>query len=194
MSNAIAQSATQLSVTNGAEDWDEQLFIESAERATSRKAKGVTRERFMLKRPAIISAVAADYRNHFPSIYGRTERLPSSVMDKCEQATDKVLTKVMTAVNVTNIIGQRRAFHHASNDMMITERITNTGENTLTLQEQHCGIVIFLTQAEKRLSDFQKDGKPDREREQSMKAIVMKCQLTKQFIEAEMAHQKPTEA
>jgi hypothetical protein len=190
MSNqAIAPSATQLTVSNGNPEWDDSMFYGSAKRAAARTSKGVTRERQLLNRNKLVSAVCADYRSHFASMYGKTDRLPSAVFEQIEKAVDKFLTEKLGEVNVLNCISYRRAFYHNAKQMEITERITNTGENKLTLKEQHLGVTLYIGQAERRLKELEAKPNPDYELEKAMKQRIMQLNLTKDYIEGEMAHQ-----
>jgi hypothetical protein len=187
MSNAVAQSATELTKTNnGEQNFD---FALSTKNAAARQSKGVTRERQMLNRQKLISAVCADYRTHFAAIYGKTERLPSEIFAKIDEAVDAHLATMLATVNHTNVISHRRAFYHNSRDLMVTERVTNTGENMLTLQEQHLGIVIFITNAERKLKALEAKPTPDLDAEREVKASLMKLNITKQFIEGEIKTQ-----
>ncbi len=187
MSQAIAQSATQLTVSNTSEENFD--FALSVSNAAVRQAKGVTRERQMINRNKLVSAVCADFRNHFASIYGKTERLPSVIFAKCEIEVDTFLTKTLANVHPMNAISFRRAFFHNSREMEITERVVNTGENKLTLAEQRLGVILFIGQAEKRLKELEAKPTPDYDREKEIKAQILKLSVTKQFIEGEIAHQ-----
>jgi hypothetical protein len=188
MSNAIAQSATVLAVSpTGENDFD---IVASVKRCAERTAKGTTRERQFLQRNKLISSVCADYRSHFPAIYGKTERLPSEVYERIEGEVDKFITSHLSRINPINVISLRRGFYHNAKEMEITERIVNTGENKLTLQEQLLGVDIFITSAEKRLRDLEKKPTPDYDREKEVKAQIMRLNLTKQFILGEMSHQE----
>jgi len=188
MSNAIAQSASVVTINPcGEENYD---FLECAMRSSSRQSKGLTRERVFLNRQKLVASVCADYRAHFAAIYGKTERLPSVVFEKVESAVDTVIERNLKAVHTGNAISMRRAFAHKANDMKFVERVTCVGENELALQEQHCGCVIALEQAKRRLMDLEKKPNPDHEREKQVKQQIMKLELTKSFIEGEIAHQK----
>lgn len=183
----LAQSATQLSVSNNDEaNYD---FAKTANDAAAKQAKGVTRERKMLNRQKLIQQVCADFRMHFAEIYGKTERLPSDVFAKVTEAVDATITAALREVNHANVIGYRRAFHHDHKNMLITERVTLVGENQITLQEQKMGITLFIGQAEKRLKELQAKKTPDYEREKEVKATLMKLEVTKQFVEREIAEQ-----
>ena len=186
MSNAIAQSATQLVVDTHSEDnYD---FGLAAVTAASRQAKGLTRERWTLNRQKLIASVCADYRGRFAAIYGRTDRLPTSVFVKVETAVDSVVNKLLSAVNTANAVSMRRSFAHKPADMLICERVTAVGENSLTLQEQHLGVNLFIGTANRHLNDLIKvGGKLDQEKQ--VKAQIMRLELTKSFIEGEMKHQ-----
>lgn len=192
MSNAIGQSATDAAVTlNGEANHD---FLTAARDAAVRQAKGVTRERQMLNRQKLIQSVCSDFRMHFAEIYGKTDRLPSDIFAKVTESVDAVISEALKTVNHTNIISHRRAFYHDSKNMLITERVQLTGENQITLQEQHLGITLFIGQAEKRLKDLQAKKTPDYEREKEVKAQLMKLTVTQQFIDREIENQKKLEA
>jgi hypothetical protein len=187
MSNAIAQSTASQTVSGTGEDnFDFALHVRDA---ASRQAKGVTRERQMLNRQKLISAVCAIYRAKFAAIYGKTDRLPSEVFTKIDTAVDEHINKTLTAVNPANVITFRRAFFHNANDMMITERVQATGENQLTLKEQLCGVTIFIEQTEKRLKELEAKKTPDFDREKAVKAQLMRLNVTRDFIKGEMKHQ-----
>ena len=188
MSNAIAQSATVLAVSpTGEEQYD---IAGSVKRCAERTAKGTTRERQFLQRNKLMSAVCADYRSHFPAIYGKTERLPSAVYSRIEEEVDKFINNQLSRINTLNCLSLRRGFYHNHREMEITERIVTTGENKLTLQEQLLGVNIFITGAEKRLKDLHAKPTPDYDREKEVQAQIMRLNLTKQFILGEMDHQK----
>ena len=189
MSQALTQSATNLTISNGTPDWTEVEFNASVKRQGERQAKGVTRERNILKRQQLISMVCADYRSHFAVLYGKTDRLPSAVFSLVETAVDKFIAAKLAEVNPINSISYRRGFFHNSKDMLITERVTVVGENQLTLKEQHLGVNLFIGQAEKRLKDLEAKPTPDLDREKEVKAQIMRLTLTRNFIEGEMKHQ-----
>lgn len=188
MSNAIAQSTSPLAVSPTGEDSYD--FIASVQRAANRTAKGITRERLLLDFNKLTSAVCADYRAHFASIYGKTDRLPSDIYTKIQDEVTLFIEKQLKRVNVTNVIGFRRAFFHKSNDMEIVERVQSTGENKLTLEEQKFGVLTFITAAEKRLKELEAKPTPDYDREKAVKQQIMKLRLTEQFILGEIAHQE----
>jgi hypothetical protein len=104
MSNAIAQSATQLSVSPNGES--EFSFQDSVRRQAERTAKGTTRERQLLNRNKLVSATCADYRMHFPSIYGKTERLPSEVTERIQLTGENKLTLKEQLFGCTMFISQ----------------------------------------------------------------------------------------
>lgn len=188
MSNAISQSATELAVSTLGEDKFD--IPASVRRQAERTAKGVTRERQMLNRNKLISASCADYRMHFPAIYGKTERLPSEVFTKIEEAVDSFIQAQLCRVNATNVLNLRRSFFHNWKDKEITERVQVIGENKLSLKDQLFGTTVFLAQAEKRLKELQAKPTPDYDREKSVKENIMKLELTRQFIKGEIEHQE----
>lgn len=187
MNTAIAQSATQLAVSaNGETSFD---FALAASKAAKRSSKGVTRERQMLDRNKLISSVCAEYRAAFVAIYGKSDRLPSDIFEKIKEHVDAYINKQLSTVHAGNVISHRRAFYHDHKNMAVTERVINTGENTLTLKEQLFGVNMFITQAEKRLQDLMAKKTPDYDREKATKEQILRLQCTKSFIEGEIAHQ-----
>ena len=189
MSNAIAQSATQLTVsTTGGED--NFPFAERIETLAQKQAKGMTREKVLINRQKLTSQVCADYRAHFANLYGKTERLPSEIFEKIEKCVDAFIERNLKLVNPFNAQSVRRAFAVKFNDLMIVERVTAIGENTLSLKEQKFGIEIAIGQANKRLDDLQAKKTPDYDREKEVKAQIMKLTLVKDFILGELKHQE----
>lgn len=188
MSTTLAPTVSSVVIMpNGEDTWD---FEASALRASSRQAKGLTRERVSLNRQKLIASCCAEYRAHFAAIYGKTERLPSVIFERIEKAVDDLIAKTLKAIHSGNSISLRRAFAHKANDMKFVERVTAVGENEITLQEQKCGCTFALEQAKKRLIDLERKPTPDYEREKQMKQSIMKLELTMSFIEGEIAHQK----
>ena len=189
MSNAIAQSATSLTVsTTGGED--NFPFAERIETLAQKQAKGMTREKVLINKQKLTSQVCADYRAHFANLYGKTERLPSEIFEKIEKAVDTFIERNLKLVNPFNAQSVRRAFAVKFNDLMIVERVTAIGENTLSLKEQKFGIEIALGQANKRLDDLQAKKTPDYDREKELRAQIMKLTLVKDFILGELKHQE----
>ena len=189
MSNAIAQSATQLTVsTTGGED--NFPFAERIETLAQKQAKGMTREKVLINRQKLTSQVCADYRIHFANLYGKTERLPSEIFEKIQSHIDAFIERNLKLVNPLNAQSVRRAFAVKINDLMVVERVTAIGENTLSLKEQKFGIEIAIGQANKRLDDLQAKKTPDYDREKEVKAQIMKLTLVKDFILGELKHQE----
>jgi hypothetical protein len=188
MSNAISQNATNLAVSGNTEE--NFSFEACAKRNAERTAKGSTRERQFLQYNKLITACCADYRSHFPMIYGKSERLPSAVFEKIDKAVTKYIQYHLNRVNVQNAISFRRGFYHNQKQMEVTDRVTAVGENKLPLAEQHLGINIMIHDANKRLDDLMKKPTPDHDREKEMRATIMRLELTKSFIEGEQEHQK----
>lgn len=184
------QSATENAVSNSQSLEENYPFTERLEQMASRQAKGVTRERQALNRNKLVSSLCADYRAHFPAVYGKTDRLPSAIYAKLEAAVDDYIQAQLNKVNKHNVISYRRAFHHDFNQQRVTERVMATGENMLSLEEQHCGVVIFIGVAERKLKDLESKPTPDYDREKQVKEQLMKLNVTKSFIEGEIAHQK----
>jgi hypothetical protein len=185
MSNATAQSTSELTKTGQSEkNWD---YAASVARAASRKTTGITREAHNLRRQQLVDSCKADYRAHFASVYGKTDRLPTDIFNAIELAVDTFITSQLGRINAANAISFRRGFYWAEKDMSVTERVTAVGENKITLQEQKLGIVIFIAQAKKRLKDLEAKPTPDLDAEKECKSRIMRLEVTKSFIEREIA-------
>lgn len=189
MNTVLAQSATQLSVSNGSSDWDQSQFDASAERAGSRAAKknSTTLERRMINRNKLVAAVCADYRAHFAAIYGKTDRLPSAVFEMVEKAADTYINKTLCQVNPSNALSYQRGFYHNSREMEITERVRLTGENKITLKEQLLGVHLFINALQKKIDNL--PAAVDREKVKELQQQMMKLKMTESFIEGEIKHQ-----
>ncbi len=194
MSNAIAQSATMLTLSGQSEEAFD--FDACAKRASDKnvKADGMTRERASLGRQKLIEYCKNDYRMHFAAIYGKTDRIPSVVFEKIEASVDKVIAARLGEVNAMNAVSYRRGFAFKANDLCFVDRITVIGENTLALKEQHLACNIAIRVANQRLDDLYKKKSPDLDREKSVKAMLMKLEVAKNFIEGEIAHQDKVSA
>lgn len=172
---------------SGEDNWDYKARVIIL---ANRASKGVTRERQILKRQSLIDGMKNDYRVHFASIYGKSDKLPTAVFEKICETVDAFIGEQLARVNTSNVIGLRRGFHWAEKDMGFTERVVLTGENSISLEEQHLASTIFITQAEKRLKDLEAKPTPDHEAEKTIKERIMRLTVTRTFIEQEIDHQK----
>lgn len=190
MSNAIAQSTSQVTVSGVGEDNFD--FDASAKRAVSRKTgkSGLTRELNRIKLTDVVSSMCGEYRSINAAIYGKTERLPSEIHGKITEAAEREIGRLLATVNPANCITHRRAFHHDHKNMQVTERVTAVGENMLSLEEQRLGATLFLGEAERKLKAFLTDGKPDRDKQMQLQGTVNRCQMTLNFILGEIKHQE----
>lgn len=189
MTQAISQSATTLTQSNGVSEWIELEFNDSVKRCAHRQAKGMTREGQLLNRSKLISMVCSDYRCHFASIYGKTERLPQEVFSLVETAVDAFINSKLAEVNASNVISYRRSFFHKANQCEVVERVATVAENKLTLKEQHLGINLAIGIAEKRLTDQQAKKQVDYDKEAKLKVTIARLELTRAMIEGEQANQ-----
>lgn len=185
-SNVLSQSATSIAVCATEADWQ---FDASAKRCSERQAKGLTQSKHMCNRQKLIAAMCAEYRSHFPAIYGKSERLPSDVFEKIEHAADTEILSLLALIHPGNAQSVRRAFAHKARDRKFVLRTVATGEDDISLKEQHLACQLALTQANKRLSDLMVKPTPDYDREKQVKTQIIELELTLQFIEGEMKHQ-----
>jgi hypothetical protein len=190
MSNATAPSTNLLTKSNGGNGERDYPFSERVFTIAARSAKGTTRERLNLNKQSLVDSLRNDYRSCYTEIYGKGERLPSDICDKIDKAVSEFISKQLARVNESNVIGFRRAFHWKEKDSSVTERLTSTGENSLSLEEQHFGIVQFIIAAEKRLAELEAKKTPDYDLEKDVKNRIIRLNNTKAFIEREIQHQQ----
>lgn len=188
MNNVLAQSATQLTVSpNGEATFD---FAASVNRASERRARGLTKTRHEINRQKLIASVCADYRAHFASIYGKTERLPSEVFDKIQNAVDEFITKLLSQVNTLNSTTIRRSFAHKPNAMKFVSRVTAIGEDEISLDEQLFACHIAQGQVKRRIEDLEKANRLSDDTRKELQSQIMRLTLTENFIKGEIEHQK----
>jgi hypothetical protein len=152
MSQALAQSATELTVSNNGEvNYD---FKGTANKLSVKAIKGATREGFNLNRGKLISAMVNDYKARFASIYSPKEHLPSDIFQKIENACDELIASQLGRVNSKNALTWRRSFAHKAQQQCIVDRITIIGENTLPLEEQLLGVNILISEQNRKIEDY----------------------------------------
>jgi len=192
MSNALAQNATDLAVAGqNEENFD---ILACVKRNAERTAKGVTRERQFLQYNKLVTACCADYRSHFPMIYGKSERIATEIFTKIDKTVTEFIQEQLNRVNVGNVISLRRGFYHNQRQMEVTDRISSIGENKLSLAEQKLGINIFITNANKKLDDLMKKPTPDYDAEKECRAYIMRLTVTRDFILREIENQEKVAA
>ena len=188
MSHAIAQTTNALTVSPVTEQ--DYPFEDRVLTLASRQSKGITRERINLNKQSLVDSLRNDYRCHYASIYGKGERIPSNIEDKLRETVGEFLKNQLARVNEHNVIGVRRAFHWKEKDSSVVDRITVTGENQLSLEEQRFGIITFIEAAQKRLKTLEDKKTPDYESEKELKNRIVRLNNTKLFIENEIQHQQ----
>lgn len=194
MSAVLSQNATELAVSNPLPDWTTDQFHLSVKRAAERKVgkSGITTERLMLKRNDLISAVCADYRNHFAAIYGKSDRLPSDIHAKVVEAVEEFLIKTLTAVNPTNVISQRTYYYPDFKALEITQRINCVGENKVLLQHQLTACSAFIAQVNRRIHDLETGNQSLKNNDmlKEARARLVKLEMLHNFIKGEIGHQE----
>jgi|ERR1041385_1952890 hypothetical protein len=192
-SNALTNQATKLAVQSQGEDSFD--FNSRLHALAVRTAKGSTRERQLVQWNKLFAAMCADYKAHFPAIYGRTDSLPANIVNKIETAiTEYVNKSILTTIRADNILSYNRKFYYNARNNAVTERIQLLGENTLLLKEQLLGVDIYITQAKKRLKDLEAKPTPDYKREQSCKEQINRLEVTREYILGELARQQKVTA
>jgi hypothetical protein len=190
--NVLAQSATQLTVSNHT-DWSDLDFSQAVERAARRKVNpsSMTRERFMLKvgslDQGLISAVCADYRNHFTAIYSKTERLPEDVYNTIQTHVRNWIEKQLKAVSVDNVISKRVAFHINLKNRNATLRTTIVGEELLSLKEQKLAYTIAIGDTNRRMENLRRDNRLSIELEVNLNSRISDLTLTAGYIDSKIA-------
>ena len=195
MSNAIAPS-TSLLVPSVLPEL-EYPFGERLLTLAARKSGGTIRASYALKPQALIDSLRNDYRCHYASVYGKSDKLPSAIIEKIRAEVDSFLAKMLDGVNASNVISSSKKFFWRENDKDVTERVINTGENELSMQEQRDGINALITQSETRLKALENEKLPDHEKIgqhyekiKQLASRILRMNSTKTFIEAEIQHQQ----
>lgn len=181
MSNAITQNATNLAVSNSGE-WDADMFLTVARRASVQTLSGLTREHKQLNWNKLISAVCATYRDHFPEIYAKTDRIPSEVFEKAQDAVHTVIAESMGAVNPQNIVSVKRQAVHKYADRKFVEKVIMTGENAMSLAEQKLFSSIAIREAKEKLARLLKKPNPDHDAENKQTRVIEKLEDTHRHI------------
>lgn len=149
------------------------------------KENSTTREGWTLNHSKLFSACCAEVKSSLGM--EQAARLPQEVADKINDAIVSFGMSRLSAINPTNVISIRKAFHADNRNLRVTERITAVGENTLPLKEQLLGIKLAIGVKERRLKDIQAKPNPDYDLEKSTKEHIAKLELTKAHIEASIA-------
>jgi hypothetical protein len=194
MSNAIAPSTSLLVPSVLPEP--EYPFGERLLTLAARKSGGTIRASYTLKSQALIDSLRNDYRCHYAGIYGKSDKLPSAVIDKIRSEVDLFLARMLAGVNSSNVISSSKKFIWRENDKDVMERVVLTGENELTMQEQRDGIDALIYQSEKRLKSLENkklqenEKLPHYEKIKKLASQILRMNSTKLFIEAEIQHQQ----
>jgi hypothetical protein len=148
----------------------------------TRKATGLTKERFTLNQSKLFSACCAEVK----SLLGheKLNRLPEDIADKISSAIVTYGEAQIASITPQNIISARKFLHVSTRDLQVTERVQIVGENTIALKEQLFGANLAIGQAERRLTDLQKKPNIDYDAEAKCKEKIAKLQLVKVHLEA----------
>lgn len=191
MSNAIGQSATAISVSpSGEKNYD---YNAAVQRVSCRALKGMNREQRVLDVNKLTSAVCADYRAHFCSIYGRTERLPADIFNAIQDACYSYIGSRLQEVTPQNVISYRRFFHYHRQERSFTERTQLTSENLIPLKEQLFGAKLQLGVLENKLTRLQAKKTPDYDAESKCKSAILDITATITEIAAKIKSLEPAE-
>jgi hypothetical protein len=146
------------------------------------KANQATRFHSVLNQSKLFSACCAEVKSMLGG--DKTGRLPNEIASKISDAITTYQQKMIAQVNPANVQSVIKSFRHSAKDMAVIEQIRATGHNSLPLNEQHLGIVILISQAERRLTALQAKPTPDLDAEANCKESIKRLSLTKFHIEA----------
>jgi hypothetical protein len=179
MSQALAQSATQLAV-GGVDDI---TLPQLVEKNATKSIKGVTRERLFLNRSKLFATCAAELLSRSGTESAKQGgRLPAELADRLYEEVDAFIQRQINRINPQNSLSFRRAWKHNKRDMSIVDRITAIGENNLTLEDQNIGCNTLLHDLDDREARYYASNKPDIDKERQFKEYRAALQLTKQHI------------
>jgi hypothetical protein len=185
--NVLAPSATMLTVSPNGED--NYCFESAAERATQQKARGLTKERHMVVRSKVLTAMCAEYRSTFAAIYGKSDRLPSAIFEKITKAADEQIIRLLHQVHIGNCTSVRRSFAHKSTQRKFVSRVQATGEDEISLEEQLLACHLAQGQINRRIEDNDKAGKLTDELRLELQKQLLKLNDTENFIKKEISYQ-----
>lgn len=186
--NVMAPSATILTESGNSEQ--AYPFNTVLSQLANIAKKNLVRGGSTLNRTKLISAMCAQYRYSFSAIYGKGEVLPTDIHAKiCESVDNYIHGELSNNINSSNSVSLRRTFAWNEKEMTVFEKVTAIGHNVLALKEQRLGITIFIGQCEKRLKELEAKPNPDFDLEKAVKDRLFKLNVTKQYIESEIAKQ-----
>lgn len=181
MSQALAQSATQLSISTP----QEIDFAEMVERNAIRSVKGMTRSRILLNNQKLFSTCAEEYRSKRSIQKG--DSLSAEVCKAIHDAVDSFIDSKLGLVNKLNCISQRAYNHHDMRNRRYTYRTQNTGEDLMTLLEQRNASTTHLKVLNQRLDLLYAKKQPNHDQEASVKEQIREAEFTRVFILAQIA-------
>lgn len=181
MSAAIAQSVTQLTVSNTDAPWD---FFSSAMRCANRSIKSgsMTKERQQLNRKNLITATCADFRNNHCAQFKQGERLPVEIFEQIENAVDTTIKGAIAQIHTGNVVSYKRHFVFKAKSLSYGSKITVVGEDVITLKEQAFAATLELNALEKKLTAQQQKPTPDLDKEAIIKENIQRREMARFFI------------
>jgi hypothetical protein len=180
MGQALAQSATQLSVSGpGTID-----FNALVAKVAARKSNGLTIAAASLDYSALFSAVCAEYKS-FSGIE-RKARLASEVVEQIDKAIDAFKAEKLARFQEDLVSYRCFAAHKPGQSRFVKAETYPPGESAMPLKEQHLFCTIAINAAQKRL-DKMVEKYADTDRVDKAKKALAKLEATMAAINKMMA-------
>lgn len=207
MSNALAQSATQLAQsTSGPDSYD---FMSRLTELAKRKlpTNGLTVSSVTMSRSKLISGLVEDYRSHFANLFPKKDsngndikpnerRIPTETYDKICSIVDEFCQAKLDEFmgNPDEVVKSARRFVHKAQQKDVIIRWTVQRDEIISLQQRKLGITLFIGESN-RLLDKYNNQKSTWSEETAERVLKLEKRLkneeaTLAVIEMELAKQK----
>lgn len=205
MSNALAQSATDLALSSTPEaEFD---FHLSVSRVAAKKlpANGLTTYSVLTSRSKLISAVCQDYRSHYPSLFDKrdaqgnrlpVERLPEEIFGKITTAVDNFIQNEFNKFlsNPDELVRSSVRFVHQAAKKDVVKRHTIIRDEVIALKEKRMGIELFIGETKRQIDKYNSQksvlSEVTEERLQKLEKRLGKETDTLNHLDEEIAKQK----
>lgn len=208
MNNVLSNNATDLAVsTNTPEQYP---FAERVAKIAARKvsASGLTTRSMSINRGGLISAVCADFRATFPSLFAKRDdkgniiegsmRLSEQWLDIVVKHVDEFVQAQYEAFTKNECKVSNTRFVHQGSKKDVILRHTLVRDEVIALQEQKLGIMLFVGETKRQMDKLNNQSTPlnakQEERLQKLEKRSTNENNTLNEIMAKIAAQKPAEA
>lgn len=189
MSSAIAQSATQLSISTPSELDLVEMVQRNAVRAIKNPSRVSTTERFTLNNSKLLNACRMEWR----SKNGGVGRVPDEVDIVIQDNVNKFIMAQVNRINPANAMSFNVRDVLDFKNLCITEKVTAVGSNTKTLQSQYEACNRLIRETQDKLDNYVKQDASGNSKKdyaeliKNAKKRLAELELTKNHIKATLA-------